>query len=205
MKHIPNALSIARFPIALSLIAWTLLLSPDKLLGDPFKWVFSAFYLLSGMTDILDGYLARKYHWESKSGGILDGLADVTFFLVCLASLFLLYQKDCLKLSSLDILVTVITGACIIVFKTFNYFMTYARFKQFNGVHTWSFKTAGTVMYFAALAFMWLQRLDFRVAIVLGAITIYACAEELYLLFAMKEYDVDHPGLIVQHLRRMRA
>jgi CDP-diacylglycerol--glycerol-3-phosphate 3-phosphatidyltransferase len=205
VKYIPNALSVARFPLALSLIIWALFISPNLRLGDTLKWVFTACYLFSGLTDILDGYLARKYHWESKLGGILDGLADVTFFLCCFVVLTLLYARRNLVMNSLDLNVLLVTGAVIIVFKTANFFVTLKRFKQFNGVHTWTFKSVGTMLFFSALAFMWLQRLDYRMVIFMGAVTILACVEELWLLFVMKEYDVDHPGLLVEYIRKKKG
>ena len=32
--------------------------------------------IVSGSTDMLDGWLARRFHWESKLGAILDPIAD---------------------------------------------------------------------------------------------------------------------------------
>lgn len=33
-------------------------------------------FILSGVTDVLDGTLARAFHWESAAGKVLDPLAD---------------------------------------------------------------------------------------------------------------------------------
>ncbi|MCI5779672.1 MAG: CDP-diacylglycerol--glycerol-3-phosphate 3-phosphatidyltransferase [Lentisphaeria bacterium] len=35
--------------------------------------------LLAGLTDLLDGYLARRYHWISDFGALMDPLADKIF------------------------------------------------------------------------------------------------------------------------------
>jgi len=55
-------LSIGRFPLALALIA------------------------IAGVSDALDGYLAKRFNWESRLGGFLDPLADkfllVTVFIL---------------------------------------------------------------------------------------------------------------------------
>ena len=35
--------------------------------------------MLAGLTDLLDGYLARKFHWVSDFGALMDPLADKIF------------------------------------------------------------------------------------------------------------------------------
>jgi len=40
--------------------------------------------ILAGLTDLLDGYLARKYHWESDFGRLMDPLADKVFVVATL-------------------------------------------------------------------------------------------------------------------------
>lgn len=45
------------------------------LLGGQYGWVLLVF-LLAGFTDGLDGFLAKRFDWRSRLGGILDPLAD---------------------------------------------------------------------------------------------------------------------------------
>jgi cardiolipin synthase len=35
-----------------------------------------ALFLIAGFSDGLDGYLARRFHWHSRLGGLLDPVAD---------------------------------------------------------------------------------------------------------------------------------
>ena len=79
LKNIPNMLSIVRIILV-------------------FVFVFCFFYfeeayialvifLVAGLTDVLDGYLARKNNWITKLGKILDPFADKLMqctVLVCL-------------------------------------------------------------------------------------------------------------------------
>lgn len=46
-------------------------------------------FILAGITDFLDGYLARKHHWVSSFGTVFDPLADKLMLLVALAALAL--------------------------------------------------------------------------------------------------------------------
>ena len=68
MKQLPNIISILR-----------ILLSAAMLAVPSFSALFWIFYLDSGLTDILDGFLARKLHLESTFGAKLDSIADFVF------------------------------------------------------------------------------------------------------------------------------
>lgn len=61
--------------ITLSRIVFSLLL----LFLPPASRSFLGLYLLCGITDVLDGFLARKLHTESEKGSALDSAADLVF------------------------------------------------------------------------------------------------------------------------------
>jgi cardiolipin synthase len=50
--------------------------------GDNWKAAF-LLMLIAGISDGLDGFLARRYHWESELGATLDPIADKVL-LVCI-------------------------------------------------------------------------------------------------------------------------
>ena len=77
MKRIPNLLSMLRIVLCLPL-----------LLVDAMTLPFGVLYLIAGLTDILDGLLARRWGVESKFGARLDSLADFVFVLVVGYKLF---------------------------------------------------------------------------------------------------------------------
>ena len=68
MNRIPNIISALRIPGAILL-----------LLFYPTSVAFWVIYGLCGISDMLDGYLARKLHAESKTGAVLDSVADICF------------------------------------------------------------------------------------------------------------------------------
>ncbi|MBO4571410.1 MAG: CDP-alcohol phosphatidyltransferase family protein [Bacteroidales bacterium] len=72
MKHIPNIITVLRFLGAACL-----------LICNPSGAVFWAIYGLCGISDMLDGYLARRLHAESKTGAVLDSVADICFVACC--------------------------------------------------------------------------------------------------------------------------
>ena len=78
MKHIPNILTILRFlliPVILFFV-----FSGNYLLGF-------IFFTLSGITDILDGFIARKFELISNFGKLMDPLADKLTQIFVLTSL----------------------------------------------------------------------------------------------------------------------
>ena len=53
-----------------------------------FSPAFYVFYIAAGLSDILDGFVARKTDTVSKLGARLDTIADFMFVVVCLIKLF---------------------------------------------------------------------------------------------------------------------
>lgn len=45
---------------------------------------FYVVYVICGLTDMTDGFIARKTNKVSKNGAILDSIADIIFVTVCL-------------------------------------------------------------------------------------------------------------------------
>ena len=81
MKHIPNILSALRFLGAICL-----------LFCSPAGAAFWVIYGLGGISDMLDGFLARKLHAESKAGAVLDSVADICFVACCAIKLIPVLQ-----------------------------------------------------------------------------------------------------------------
>ena len=67
LRHLPNLISAARIVLVLPII-WCLLNREFTLA----IWLF----LIAGASDGLDGFLAKRFGWSSRLGGILDALAD---------------------------------------------------------------------------------------------------------------------------------
>lgn len=77
-KHIPNILTIFRF----ILIPFIVL----NLANDKYLAAFVIF-TISGLTDILDGFIARKFNFITNFGKLIDPLADKCTQIITLATL----------------------------------------------------------------------------------------------------------------------
>ncbi len=84
MRALPNILTLVRLA-ALPLLAWLLLTAE----GPTAPWAGLVFGVVAA-TDLADGYLARRFHAESRFGRIADPLADRLLVVVGLIGLIVL-------------------------------------------------------------------------------------------------------------------
>ena len=80
IKHIPNILTFSRLVLTLVFLVMILYAPRYYSEGDVqfpgfLDYAFILF-IVSGVTDVLDGMAARGLHVESKLGRMLDPLAD---------------------------------------------------------------------------------------------------------------------------------
>lgn len=78
MKHIPNILTLIRFALIPIIISY--------IVQDNYIMAF-AIITLSGITDILDGFIARKFNYITNFGKLIDPLADKATQILILATL----------------------------------------------------------------------------------------------------------------------
>ncbi|MEJ2516062.1 MAG: CDP-alcohol phosphatidyltransferase family protein [Gammaproteobacteria bacterium] len=67
LRDIPNLLCILRMFLAAP-VAWMILEGNYD--------VALALFFVAGFTDGLDGFLAKRFHWQTELGGMLDPIAD---------------------------------------------------------------------------------------------------------------------------------
>jgi CDP-diacylglycerol--glycerol-3-phosphate 3-phosphatidyltransferase len=70
LAQLPNALTLARLaviPVFVALMVQA---------GDAHSWPAGILFGVAGVTDQIDGFLARRWHVESRFGKIADPLAD---------------------------------------------------------------------------------------------------------------------------------
>lgn len=77
-RHLPNFISVLRIALAAPLLV-TILLERYEL-----ALVITA---IAGISDGVDGWLARRFHWQSRLGSVLDPVADKLMLVGCMVAL----------------------------------------------------------------------------------------------------------------------
>ncbi len=130
-KQIPNILTVARFFLIPFIIYF--------ILKEQYILAF-IFLIISGLTDVLDGFIARKFNFITNFGKLIDPLADKT---TQIAVLLTLAFKDIIPFWI--IIVVVIKEAAMIAGASFLYG------KELVVSSRWFGKLA-TVLFYVAIA-----------------------------------------------------
>ncbi|HOK95470.1 MAG TPA: CDP-alcohol phosphatidyltransferase family protein [Anaerohalosphaeraceae bacterium] len=82
IRYIPNALTVGRLVLTVVFLG-LIVYAPKTSQPKPAGLLMGAFvlFVITGLTDIIDGYLARRFEVTSRFGRVVDPLADK--FLVC--------------------------------------------------------------------------------------------------------------------------
>jgi len=67
LSWLPNAISISRIALILPILL--------LFINNQFGWAL-ALFLAAGLSDGIDGYLAKRFHWDTRLGAFLDPAGD---------------------------------------------------------------------------------------------------------------------------------
>lgn len=175
MRHMPNVLSLLRILFAICL---------------PFARTDGAFivlYILCGLSDVLDGWLARRFGWMTALGSKLDSLGDLVFWAVVLG---LLYLR-----SHIFTLAFTVGLALIVALRAANALITKKRFGQWGMLHSYGNKISGLLLYLLLPLAVLRGELPLWAIMVLFLSALLSAAEECILLLTMDAYDSDRKSL----------
>ncbi len=114
--HLPNAISLLRIPGSIGL-----------LFCNVSGWPFWTLYVLCGISDMADGWLARKLHAETEAGAVWDSVADIVF----------------------------IWAGAIVIIKMVNQISALFVCKRFCFLHTVANKLTGLLLFLTVPALFW--------------------------------------------------
>lgn len=135
MRSLPNILSMLRMVGAVGIV----FLDIDSA-------AFWIVYGLCGISDMADGWLARKFNAVTQTGALLDSLADICFVACCGFRL--------LSVVELPVWLWAWAGVIILI-KTVNQTSVLMMYGEFRFPHTTANKTAGFLLFLAVPMMFW--------------------------------------------------
>ena len=115
-----------------------IILSVLLLCTHPFSYSFCILYVLCGLTDAVDGFVARKTGSVSELGAKLDTAADFVFVVVCLIKLLPLIELP------IHLLIWTVIIALIKIINIISGFIVQ---KKFVAAHTILNKVTGAMLF----------------------------------------------------------
>jgi CDP-diacylglycerol--glycerol-3-phosphate 3-phosphatidyltransferase len=128
IKNIPNFITFFRIFASVCL-----------LLVKPFSALFFFFYFMCGLSDVLDGHVARKIDASSKFGQVLDSIADLIFITIVLLILIPIINLP---------LWIIYWIAIIAIVRLISIIIGFTKYQQLAFLHTYANKTTGIILFF---------------------------------------------------------
>lgn len=132
MKYIADILTLSRMVLSFIMLS-----------TQPFSNEFYILYVLCGVSDMLDGAVARMTKSTGRTGEILDSIADIVFLVV---SLYLIIPAVHFPFW------VIVCAALIALIRVFNIIYAYIRLHRLVMLHTVLNKTAGAVIFMIPFA-----------------------------------------------------
>lgn len=168
-------------------IAGTILLA----LLRPLSAGFFLVYTLTGLTDVLDGWIARRTRTASDFGAKLDSIADLMFYAVMLVWLF----PVLLKLLPVQIWYAVIG---ILFLRLSAYCVAAIKYRQFASLHTWLNKLTGGAVFLLPYMVVFSSGTVYSWA--LCALACAASFEELMIHLSRESYEGNTKSILEKRI-----
>jgi len=168
LKHLPNFITLLRI-VGTACLLWL----------KPFTVPFYVVYTLSGMSDALDGWVARKYNLISEFGAKLDSAADLMYYAVMIIRIFPVLWVTLPKW--IWILVGTVT-----LLRLISYGVAAVKFKRFAALHTIMNKITGAMVF--ALPYMIKTPAAFPFCLGICAVSGIGTTQDLIFHIRSKEY-----------------
>ncbi len=152
-----------------------------------FSNVFFIIYTLCGISDIVDGTIARITKSTTEFGAKLDSIADLLFYSVLF---FCIFPN---LLEKLPLYVWII-GLTALTVRLASYLTAAIKHRRFASVHTYMNKLTGVVMF--SVPYFVLTKFIVSVCLLLGIISVTASVEELVMHITSKQYNADKKTLL---------
>lgn len=151
--------------------------------ADSFKW----FLLISFITDLADGFLARRFKVESVYGAKLDSIADDLTIVAGIAGIIVLKPEFFLN----EIKIALIPLGLYFI----QLMLAIARYKKPSSFHTYTAKIAALMQGVFLILLFFLHDPVYWLFYLTISITVLDLLEEIILIFVLPDWKINVKGL----------
>ena len=155
------------------------------LIFSSFSTTWLALYAWCGVSDVLDGLLARCWHLDSVFGAKFDSFADTAFVVVLIVELFSQLIEHVWLTAWISIIISI---------RLISLTVCYKRFKKLSFLHTTANKITGITALFAVVLIPWFGLvITFVPSCILATLS---AVQELALMGTMDNLDLNMRRLL---------
>ena len=184
LRHIPNIISLSRIPFSIAL---------PFLAGMPVP--FLCCFGIAGVNDVLDGWIARRFHWESQMGAKFDSVGDVVFLICAIGTALWKLEKLHFELY------IYIAMAVIIAIRLVNLVFTRFKFKEWGYIHNNSVRWSTIPIFFLMPVCVLTKKVPNPFLLGCLCLIVLASLEETWILRNMVEYDMSMKS--IYHMKKL--
>jgi len=170
----PNILSISR-----------IIFSPIIFFIKDNKFLLFSVLLFIGLTDVLDGYIARKYKKQTIIGAWLDSISDFVFYILLVIYTIIFEFEIIIRLKYFIIIIIGLKMLIIII--------SYIKYRKLGFLHTIGNKITGIMIFIGFCIFILFGN---TIVVEFGLyISIISSLEELMITLIGKKYEDNIKGI----------
>ena len=149
----------------------------------PLTGLFYTIYIACGLSDIIDGFIARRFKMQTEFGARFDSIADILFATITVVKIFPMLEIE------LDYMIWIIF---ILLLKVLCVGIVCMRYTTFGMIHTVMNKIAGFLLFISPLI---LKLVELKyIVMVLCVVTTIAVLDELAINITSKKLDLNRKG-----------
>jgi CDP-diacylglycerol--glycerol-3-phosphate 3-phosphatidyltransferase len=187
IRQLPNEITVFRI-----LLSFTLLF----LLRQPMAFV--VVYALCGVSDVVDGLIARRFNFETALGAKLDSLADFIFFTISIFAFFTF-----IHIENPALLLGI--AAFVSIIRVINFIFTRKQFRQWAVMHTVGNKATGGLLFFSIPICVWLKSVPLWLLLIVGIVGALSATEEIVILLTTKQYAINRKSVFIKPPNERKA
>ena len=178
MKHLPNLITLSRIVSAIAMLP-----------VQAFSSAFFVLYTYCGISDVLDGFLARRFKLTNENGARLDSIADIVFYAI---TAFKILPELCGILTAVNWYI--IAAAALL--RIISYAVAAVKYRRFASLHTYMNKLTGFLVF--TVPYIIFQPFAKPVCLIISIVAVIAAAEELIIHIWTNQYVADKKTLFVK-------